>query len=89
MPAITKRKENGPAYNAASAYLVDVDAASEPHASPAKELQDGLAARLSYGASRTPRWSGAVRFTIILGGSVSLWAGILAITKTGIGLLAK
>lgn len=59
-----------------------VSAETEARASPARDLQVTLADSL---ASRSPdephRWSGAVRLTIICGGSAALWGGIIAVCK--------
>lgn len=62
-----------------------VDDATCAHASPAKELQDELEARLAEKHEVSIlRWPGAVRLLFILGGSGMGWAGLLALVKIAI-----
>ena len=90
MPVVATRGKVRPAEQDASRpHLRGVDAATLSHTSPAKELQDGLEAFFSDSTPDVGRWSGAVRMSIIVGGSVTLWAGLFTITKAGISLLAR
>ena len=59
-----------------------VDERTTAHASPARNLQSSLAESLETSLSEEPqRWPGAVRMTIICGGSALLWTGIAAVCK--------
>ena len=50
-----------------------------PHASPARELQNLLSSGLEQALELgTPRWPGALRLAIIIGGSAGLWALVIA-----------
>lgn len=50
-----------------------------PLASPARNLQNALAAELALSReAATPRWPGAVRLSIIGGSSLILWIAIIA-----------
>lgn len=53
-----------------------------PLASPARELQSALEAELAAGReAETPRWPGAVRLSIIGGGSLVFWVAIIAAVR--------
>lgn len=56
-----------------------------PQASPARELQASLTSELEYGWRRDPpRWPGALRLAVIMGGSAGLWALIIAGVKAAL-----
>ena len=65
----------------------DVDPDATAHPSPARDLQSSLAESLQDAfPAEIPRWPGAVRLTIICGGSGLMWAGLIALGKAAFKL---
>ena len=56
-----------------------------PQASPARALQASLISELENGWRQdTPRWPGALRLAVIMGGSAGFWALIIAGVKAAL-----